>query len=127
MKYNKYYVYFRKPFYFGSNIESRKMAKQSKDFVYVPMMVGSSEVLYHKNDALEFKAIGLPYKGKKFISYFILPNSNVNLRDLIKKMNGNTVRNITKNTIPTEFTYFVPKMNLESFTNLRPVLQVIIY
>lgn len=116
--------YFRKPFYFGSNIEGRKISRQSKDFIYLPMMVGSSEVFYHKNDELEFKAIGLPYKGKQFVSYFVLPNSNVSLRDLVTKMNGSTLRNISKNTILTEFTYFVPKMTLESFTNLRPVLQV---
>lgn len=88
------------------------------------MMVGSSEVLYHKNDQLEFKAIGLPYKGNKFVTYFVLPNSNVSLRDLVSKMNGPLLRNITKNTKTTEFTYFVPKMTLESFTSLRPVLMV---
>lgn len=88
------------------------------------MMVGSSEVLYHKNDELEFKAIGLPYKGNKFVSYFVLPNSNVSLRDLVSKMNASLLRNITKNTKTTEFTYFVPKMTLESFTSLKPVLMV---
>lgn len=88
------------------------------------MMIGSSEVLYHKNDASGFKAIGLPYKGKQCTAYFVLPNNNVTLRSLLTKMNKNTLRNITKNTKISEFTYFVPKMSLESFTNLRPVLQV---
>lgn len=88
------------------------------------MMVGNSEVLYHRNDELEFKAIGLPYKGEKFVAYFVLPNLNVGLRDLVSKMNKESLINITKNTKTTEFTYFVPKMTLESFTNLSPVLQV---
>lgn len=115
---------FRKQFYLEPNSEGRKTPKQTKDFVYVSMMVGNSEVLYHRNDELEFKAIGLPYKGKKFVAYFVLPNSNVSLRELVSKMNRESLINITKNTKTTEFTYFVPKMTLESFTNLRPVLQV---
>lgn len=122
---------FRKPFYFEShilNIEGgKKMSRQNKDYIYIPMMVGSSEVLYHKNDELEFKAIGLPYKGKKFVTYFVLPEPNVTLRSLVEKMNGDILKNITKYTNLTEFTYFVPKMTLESFTNLRPVLQVNIF
>lgn len=119
---------FRKPFYFESHILNKEgdkqMSRQNKDYLYVPMMVGSSEVLYHKNDELQFKAIGLPYKGKKFVTYFVLPEPNVSLRSLVEKMNGDVLKNITKNTNLTEFTYFVPKMTLESFTNLRPVLQV---
>lgn len=116
-------VNYRRPFYVGSN-DGKKIPRQSKDFVYVPMMLGSSEVLYHKNDELEFKAIGLPYQGKKLITYFVLPNQNVNLRDLIAKMNPSTLNNITRNSKLADFTYMVPKMTLESFTNLRPVLQV---
>lgn len=100
------------------------MSRQNKDVVYVPMMVGSSEVLYHINEELEFKAIGLPYKDKQFVTYFVLPDFNVTLRSLVTKMNGNTLKNITKYSNLTEFTYFVPKMTLESFTNLKPVLQV---
>lgn len=88
------------------------------------MMVGNSEVLYHKNDKLGFKAIGLHYKEKKFVMYFLLPNSNIDLRDVVSKMNGTTLRSITKDTKITDFTYLVPKMTLDSFTNLRPVLQV---
>lgn len=88
------------------------------------MMVGSSEVLYHKNDELEFKAIGLPYKDSQCTAYFVLPNNNVSLRSIITRMNKNTLRNITKNSTLSEFTYLVPRMVLESFTNLRPVLQV---
>lgn len=87
------------------------------------MMIGNSDVLYHKNDEVGLRAIGLPYKGKKFVMYFVLPHL-ITLRDLIAKMNGNTLQNITKNTKLTETTYFVPKMTLESSTNLRPVLQV---
>jgi len=90
------------------------------------MMVGSSEVLFHRNEELEFKAIGLPYKGNQFITYFVLPDTNVSLRSLVAKMNGQTIKNITKNTKLTEFTYFVPKMTLKSLINLRPVLQVYI-
>lgn len=125
-----YYViniifHFRKPFYFESNIlRTRGGKKLDKEHIFIPMMVGSSEVLYHKNDELEFKAIGLPYKGKKFVTYFVLPEPNITLRSLINKIDGNILRNITKYTDLTEFTYFVPKMTLESFTNLRPVLQV---
>lgn len=115
---------FRKPFFVGSNNDGKKGSRQNKDVIYIPMMVGSNDVLYHKNDELEFKAIGLPYKGKKLITYFVLPNLNIDLRDLVAKMNGNTLKNITKNTRIAEATYFVPKMILESFTNLRPVLQV---
>lgn len=89
------------------------------------MMVGNSEVFYHKNDELHFKAIGLPYKGNKFVTYFVLPNTNVSLRALVNKMDKFSLRNITNNTKLTEFTYFVPKMKLESFTNLKRVLQVI--
>lgn len=89
------------------------------------MMVGNSEVLYHKNDELHFKAIGLPYKGNKFVTYFVLPNTNVSLRALVNKMDKFSLRKITNNTKLTEFTYFVPKMKLASFTNLKPVLQVI--
>jgi len=100
------------------------MSRQNTDVIFVSMMVGSSEVLYHTNEELEFKAIGLPYKGKQFVTYFVLPDSNVTLRSLIAKMDGKTLKNITKYTNLTEFTYFVPKMTLESFTNLRPVLQV---
>lgn len=88
------------------------------------MMVGSSEVFYHKNDELEFKAIGLPYKGNQSTAYFVLPNNNVSLRSIITRMNKNTLRNITKNAILSEFIYLVPKMVLESFTNLKPVLKV---
>jgi len=88
------------------------------------MMVGSSEVLFHKNEALEYKAIGLPYKGNRFITYFVLPDTNVSLSSLVAKMNGKTIRNITNNAKLTELTYFVPKMTLKSLTNLRPVLQV---
>lgn len=88
------------------------------------MMVGSSEVLFHKNEGLEFQAIGLPYKGNQFITYFVLPDANVSLSSLTAKMNGKTIKNITKTAKITEFTYFVPKMTLKSLTNLRPVLQV---
>lgn len=101
------------------------MFKQHNDLLYVSMMVGTSEVLYHKNDELHFKAIGLPYKENKFVTYFVLPNSNYSLRDLVGKMDKFSLRQITNNTKVTEFTYFVPKMKLESFTNFRPVLQVI--
>jgi len=90
------------------------------------MMVGSSEVLFHKNEGLEFKAIGLPYKGNQFITYFVLPDTNVSLSSLTAKMNGKTIKNITRTAKITELTYFVPKMTLKSLTNLRPVLQVYI-
>jgi serine protease inhibitor len=111
---------FRKPFYFKSNIGD----KNAQDIIYIPMMMGSSDILYHKNEDLGFSAMGLPYKGNKFVSYFVLPDLNVNLRDLVNKMDGKILQNITRNTIPLEFTYFVPKMTLKSFTNLRPALQV---
>lgn len=116
--------YFRKPFCYGPNTGDKKSSRQNKDCVFVPMMVGSSEVLFHKNEELEFKAIGLPYKGNQFITYFVLPDTNVSLRGLIAKMNGKVLKNITKNTKLAEFTYFVPKMTLKSLINLRPVLQV---
>jgi len=118
--------YFRKPFYYGTITGDRKSPRQNKDCIYVQMMVGSSEVLYHKNEELEFKAIGLPYKGNQFITYFVLPNTNVSLSSLVSKMNGKTIRNITKSAKLTELTYFVPKMTLKSSTNLRPILQVYI-
>ncbi|XP_027841673.1 leukocyte elastase inhibitor-like isoform X3 [Aphis gossypii] len=112
-----------KPFCYGPNTGDKKSSRQNKDCVFVPMMVGSSEVLFHKNEELEFKAIGLPYKGNQFITYFVLPDTNVSLRGLIAKMNGKVLKNITKNTKLAEFTYFVPKMTLKSLINLRPVLQ----
>lgn len=89
------------------------------------MMVGNSEVFYHKNEELKFKSIGLPYKGNKFITYFVLPDTNVSLREMVKQMNGDIIKNITKNSRVTEITYFVPKMILKSTTNLQPVLKVI--
>lgn len=95
-----------------------------QDLIYVPMMMGNSDILFHKNEELGFSAMGLPYKGNKFVSYFVLPDSNIKLRDLVDKMNGKTLQNITRDTTPLEYTYFVPKMTLKSFTNLKPVLQV---
>ncbi|XP_050437942.1 serine protease inhibitor 42Dd-like [Adelges cooleyi] len=112
-----------KPFFAGQSAPGRKLNRQSKDNIYVPMMVGSSEVLYHKNDELGFKAIGLPYKGRKVYMYYVLPNSQITLREIIDKMNGNALRNISRNTVSSEFIYFVPKMTLKSFTNLSPVMQ----
>jgi len=112
-----------KPFCNGTNTGDKKSSSQNKGCIYVPMMVGSSEVLFHKNEELEFKAIGLPYKGNQFITYFVLPDTNVSLRSLTAKMNGKVLKNITKDTKLVEFTYFVPKMTLKSLINLRPVLQ----
>lgn len=111
---------FRKPFYCQSNVGD----KNAQDLIYVPMMMGNSDILYHKNENLGFSAMGLPYKGNKFVSYFVLPDPSISLRDLVDKMTGKILQNITRNTTPIEFTYFVPKMTLKSFTNLRPVLQV---
>lgn len=122
MKHNNSIVFFRKPFYYeGSNNSS---AKKNKDPIYVPMMLGNSEVFYHKNDKLQFKAIGLPYKGDEYTAYFVLPDRNDSLRNLMSTINERTLKQITESTTLVDITYFVPKMTLKSFTNLTPMFKV---
>lgn len=113
------FMFCRKPFHFESHGDSRM-----NNIIYVSMMIGVSEIFYHNNEELQFKAIGLPYKGNDYVAYFVLPNENISMRDLMNTINERTLRNITKSTILAEVTYFVPKMTLKSFTNLKPVLQV---
>lgn len=115
-------MFYRKQFYYESNGNSSM--KKSKDPIYVPMMFGNSEVFYYKNDELQFKAIGLPYKGDEYTAYFVLPDRNNSLKSLISAMNEKTLKNITDTTATFDTTYFVPKMTLKSFTNLTPVLRV---
>ncbi|XP_050526222.1 leukocyte elastase inhibitor-like isoform X2 [Daktulosphaira vitifoliae] len=112
-----------KPFYAGLSAPEKKINRENKDNIYVPTMVGNSEVLYHSNEELGFKAIGIPYKGRKVFMYYVLPNTNTSLRDLVAKMDGYSLQNITMNTTLSEFLYFIPKMTLDSFTNLRPAMQ----
>lgn len=104
-------------FYLGSE------GKRSKESVKVKMMANAGEIPYYQNKAKGYSAIGLPYKNREVMMFVVLPNLNVNLKNLTAQMDSDDIDNIVKRYTVREIFYVMPKMKLSTKFNLRPALE----
>lgn len=90
--------------------------------ILVEMMVNQAKIPTYESKALGFQAIGMPYKGGDVIMYVILPKLKTSLKELMCRLKPEDIDTIISKSRPAEVFYVIPKMKLDSESNLRDAL-----
>lgn len=82
------------------------------------MMVNGAEVFYYLDTVRKCTVLGLPYKGREFTFFLVLPDSDI--RNFIENLSVSDLEELANSSFLTTVIFFMPRMKLMSTMNLRP-------
>ncbi|KAL3289709.1 hypothetical protein HHI36_023109 [Cryptolaemus montrouzieri] len=93
------------------------------DVVNVPLMRTTDKFFYYESSALDAKILRLPYKGKKYSMFIILPNTKAGLKTLLKKIDLDTLKRdfYYMDYVPVEVT--LPKLKFDFKAKITNMLE----
>ncbi|XP_068082596.1 uncharacterized protein [Anabrus simplex] len=91
--------------------------------INVDYMRQTSNFYYYNSTGLNAQILRLPYMGKKFSMFVVLPNSPTGITKLLETVNPNMVRQVMTNMTLEEIEILIPKFKFDYTANLVNVLQ----
>jgi len=89
----------------------------------LPFMVRTGDYYYLESKELDSRIIRLPYKGRKFAMYIVLPNQIDGLNDLVNRVDSSTLHRAQWLMDITEIKVCIPKFKFENAIHLNDVLK----
>lgn len=107
---------FNKTFTGGFNLSSGKQVDK-------PFMERTGNYYYFYSKHLDAKILRLPYDGRRYSMFVMLPNDNQNLETVIDRLDSNTIKNEVWHMDEVEVHVVLPKFKFDSSLNLNDVVQ----
>lgn len=98
---------------------------QSKKNVSKEFIEQTAEFHYYYSKALGAKILRLPYEGKKFSMFLLLPFAADGLNDLIQKIDAENLTHEVGNMEATDVHVVLPKFKFDSSTKLNSVVKAV--
>lgn len=86
-------------------------------------MERTGNMYYFYSKHLDSKILRLPYNGRRYSMFIVLPNENQNLDTVIDKMDSNTIKNEVWHMDEVEVHLVMPKFKFDSSLHLNEVVQ----
>ncbi|XP_069693860.1 leukocyte elastase inhibitor-like [Periplaneta americana] len=99
----------------------------SKEIIQVIMMTNIAEYLYYYDPILGCQVVGLPYKGRTYSMYLILPDEpgQQALKSLQHKLTVNKMQKLMDSTTERSVILALPRMQLDTIIYLKKALKVL--
>lgn len=94
-----------------------------KEIVNVPFMRTTDNFYFHESTELDAKILRLPYKGKKYALFMVLPNSKGGLPDLLHKLNLQTLKKNLYFLDEVPVDVILPKLDFEFKIKMNKILE----
>ncbi|KAK9889266.1 hypothetical protein WA026_004545 [Henosepilachna vigintioctopunctata] len=93
------------------------------DVVEVPLMKTTDKFFYYESNTLDAKILRLPYKGKRYAMFIVLPNSKGGLNSLLQKINLDSLKRnfYFMDYVPVEVT--LPKLKFDFKVQFTHILE----
>lgn len=88
-----------------------------------PFMERTGNFYYFFSKHLDAKILRLPYDGRRYSMFVILPNDNQSLETVIDRLDSGTIKNEIWHMDEVEVHVVLPKFKFDSSLNLNEVVQ----